>query len=185
MAKIYTKTGDKGETGLFGGERIRKSHPRIRAYGAVDELNALVGQARVFCEDHDLHGLLARIQNDLFDVGALLATRQKEKLSGRQGGQIRPEDISFLEETIDRYDRELPHLRSFILPGGGDLASILHVARAVCRRAEREIVELSEKEAVEPNLLIYMNRLSDLLFVLARWANFRKGIADLPWEKKG
>ena len=184
MAKIYTKTGDRGETGLFGGRRVRKSDPRIMAYGSVDELNAILGQARSLVDNAELDKLLARIQNDLFDLGAVLASPDRERLAGKASGFIRPEDSAFLEATIDRFDRELPPLRDFILPGGSDLASGFHVGRTVCRRAEREIVLLSETERVDPEILIYINRLSDLLFVLARWANLKKGVPDVAWEKK-
>lgn len=180
MAKIYTKTGDRGETGLFGGPRVKKSHPRIAAYGSVDELNASLGQARSLNDHADLDRILARIQNDLFEVGALLATPQ----AGPAAGRLRPEDVAFLEETIDRFDRELPPLRDFILPGGSPLASVFHLARTVCRRAEREIVGLMESEPIAPEVVVYMNRLSDLLFVLARWANLKKGRTDIYWEKK-
>lgn len=184
MVKIYTKTGDKGETGLFGGPRVKKSHPRIMAYGSVDELNAVLGQARSLNDHRELDKLLTRIQNDLFDLGAVLASPQKERLAGKATGFIRPEDIAFLEQTIDHYDHELPPLKDFVLPGGSDLAALLHVGRTVCRRAEREIVALAEQESVDPEIIIYVNRLSDLLFVLARWVNLKKGVPDVPWEKK-
>lgn len=182
--KIYTKTGDKGETGLFGGERVRKDHPRIVAYGDVDELNAAIGSARSLNKDPEVDRILGRIQNDLFDVGALLATPKKENLQGRASSFIGPKDVTVLEEAIDRWDRELPPLRNFILPGGSGLAATLHLARTVCRRAEREVVALAEKESVEEEILIYMNRLSDFLFVLARWINFKEGVQETPWEKK-
>ncbi len=183
MVKIYTKTGDKGETGLFGGGRVKKSHPRIMAYGSIDELNALLGQVRSQNDHAELDPLLERIQNSLFDLGAILATPDPARLAGRSGEAVSAAEIRFLEETIDRYDHELPALRNFVLPGGGPTAAQLHLARTVCRRAEREIVLLAEREPVEPNLLVYINRLSDLLFVLARWVNLKQGIPDIPWKK--
>ena len=186
MSKIYTKTGDKGETGLFGGKRVRKDSPRIAAYGGVDELNAFLGAARSLNENPEMDSLLTKIQNDLFDIGAVLATPDKGRLEGKASGFIRKEDVSFLEDAIDRFDRELPPLRNFILPGGSELAAQLHMARTVCRRAEREVVSLAEKEpgSVDDEILCYLNRLSDFLFVLARWVNLKKGVADTPWEKK-
>ena len=182
--KIYTKTGDRGETGLFGGKRVRKDNPRIVAYGDVDELNALVGVARGLMENKEMDAVLHKIQNDLFDIGAVLATPEKKKLEGKASGFIRQEDIAYLEKTIDRLETELVPLRSFILPGGSAPAAALHVARTVCRRAEREIVRLSESEPVELDLLAYINRLSDCLFVMARWINHKNKIADTIWEKK-
>ncbi len=185
--KIYTKTGDKGETGLFGGGRVRKDHPRIAAYGDVDELNAMIGRARGLNDTPDpfsIDPILKKIQNDLFDLGALLATPHKERLQGKATGFIRKEDISFLEQEIDRLDHELPPLRNFILPGGSDLASILHFARTVCRRAGGGVVAPAGKEPVEEEVLSYINRLSDFLFVLARWVNHKKGVVETIWEKK-
>lgn len=196
MPKIYTKTGDKGDTGLFGGERVRKDHPRIQAYGAVDELNAAIGQVRALIRlapakpaenlnDHEtLNPILEKIQNDLFDLGAVLASPQPKRLEGKASGFVRKEDVSFLEETIDRLDRELPPLRSFILPGGSELGSALHLARTVCRRAEREIISLATSVSLEPEMIEYVNRLSDLLFVLARWVNLKAGVAETAWKKK-
>mgnify|MGYP001582762114 CR=1 FL=1 len=185
MGKIYTRTGDKGETGLFGGPRVRKSDPRIEAYGAVDELNASLGRAGTLIREEDLSASVRRIQNDLFDIGAFLAAPNPSRLEGRGTSSIRQEDVDRLEQAIDRYDRELPPLRNFVLPGGSELASLFHQARTVCRRAEREIVRLAESQAVDPLILAYVNRLSDLLFILARWANIKEGIAETAWEKKG
>lgn len=147
-------------------------------------MNAFIGAARSLNDDQAVDDLLKKIQNDLFDIGALLASPDKNRLEGKASGFIRPEDVLSLESAIDRLDRELPPLRSFILPGGSELATSFHQARTVCRRAEREIVSLSEKEPVDAQVLIYMNRLSDLLFVLARWANLKKGVPDILWEKK-
>ncbi|MBI2082949.1 MAG: cob(I)yrinic acid a,c-diamide adenosyltransferase [Deltaproteobacteria bacterium] len=182
--KIYTKTGDQGETGLFGGGRVKKSHPRIIAYGTVDELNAHLGQIRSKNPEASVDRLLDRIQNDLFTLGAELATPGGEKLSGRGVSGLGDSDIHFLEETIDHYDEDLPPLKNFILPGGSDLAVSLHLARTVCRRAEREVVFLSENEVIENSILVYLNRLSDLLFVLARWVNFKQSIPETAWIKR-
>jgi cob(I)alamin adenosyltransferase len=186
MSKIYTKTGDKGETGLFGGKRVRKDSPRIVAYGEVDELNAFIGGARTWNDDPEVDRILQKIQNNLFDIGAVLASPDKKRLEGKASGFIRPEDVGALEEAIDRLDQELPPLRNFILPGGSELAAQLHIARTVCRRAERSIVALAEKEpgSADEEILRYINRLSDFLFVLARWVNFKKGAEEARWEKK-
>ena len=184
--KIYTKTGDDGETGLFGGPRVRKNSPRIEAYGTVDELNAVVGMVRthVFPSEQgppaDLDGLLARIQNELFDLGAELATPEPAKFGIAGATEAH---VSALEREIDRYEVELEPLKQFILPGGTPAAAALHLARTVCRRAERCVVTLTETETISPNTVIYLNRLSDLLFVLARAANRRAGLADVPWAK--
>jgi cob(I)alamin adenosyltransferase len=178
--KIYTKTGDDGETGLFGGPRVRKNCPRIEAYGTVDELNAVVGMARTQGPPADLDGLLCRIQNELFDLGAELATPDPAKFGIAGATEAH---VSALEREIDRYEAELEPLKQFILPGGTPAAAALHLARTVCRRAERCVVTLTESEAISPNTVIYLNRLSDLLFVLARAANRRAGVADVPWTK--
>lgn len=182
--KIYTKTGDKGETGLFGGARVRKDHVRIEAYGEIDELNACLGTSRSLNDDAELDALLHRIQNELFEIGAVLATPSGSKHAGTDKCPIRPEDITRLEKAIDRFDRDLPALRNFILPGGTELSAALHLARTVCRRAERDLVALAEQEPVDEEILAYINRLSDLLFIMARWANWKKGISDTPWKKK-
>lgn len=178
--KIYTKTGDDGETGLFGGPRVRKNHPRIEAYGTVDELNAVLGLARTHAPPADLDALLTRIQNELFDLGAVLATPDPEKF-GMVG--VGAAQIAALEQAIDRHEAELEPLKQFILPGGTQLAATLHLARVVCRRAERCLITLTDVEKISPDSLIYLNRLSDLLFVVARAANRRAGVADVPWMK--
>ncbi len=178
--KIYTKTGDDGETGLFGGPRVRKDHLRIEAYGTVDELNAVLGQVRTHAPPADLDALLARIQNELFDLGAELATPEPRKF-GIVG--VGDSQIAALEQAIDRHETELEPLRQFILPGGTPLAASLHLARVVCRRAERRLVSLDRAEQIGPQGVVYLNRLSDLLFVLARTANRRAGLADVPWRK--
>jgi cob(I)alamin adenosyltransferase len=180
MAKIYTKTGDDGETGLFGGPRVRKDHPRIEAYGTVDELNAVVGAVRAYGPPPELDALLQTIQNQLFDLGAELATPEPAKF-GIVG--VGPKAIATLEQAIDRHEADLQPLREFILPGGTPLAASLHLARTVCRRAERRLLTLMEAESLAGHSLVYLNRLSDLFFVLARWANHRAGIADVAWKK--
>jgi cob(I)alamin adenosyltransferase len=182
--KIYTKTGDKGETGLFGGGRVRKDNARIAAYGEVDELNALIGWARAANRDSAVDGVLKSIQNDLFDLGAVLATPDPKKLEGRGSFDVTPE-IEILEKEIDRMEKDLAPLKTFILPGGSELAARLHVARTVCRRTERRVVALSAMESIAPDSVVYLNRLSDFLFVLARWSNLKAGVADVAWTKKG
>lgn len=180
--KIYTKTGDKGETGLFGGPRVRKDHPRIEAYGIVDELNCVLGLARADGVGDDVDSLLARIQNELFSVGAQLAS-PKPGASGLNA--ISTSHIEYLEQAIDRFEATLPPLKQFILPAGTRAAATLHLARTVCRRAERCVVSLDHlpNETVSPELIIYLNRVSDLLFVLARAVNQQAGVEDTPWEK--
>lgn len=186
--KIYTKTGDRGETGLFGGERVPKDHPRIVAYGDVDELNSVIGFVRS-CQDKvkaevqvELDNDLKKIQNDLFNLGAMLATPDAKRLKGKDF--VTEQDAVFLEEAIDRLESELKPLQTFILPGGHECAARLHMARTICRRAERHVVVLAAKETIDPNVIIYLNRLSDFLFVLARWVNQRQGVGDSVWEKK-
>lgn len=180
--KIYTKTGDTGETGLYGGPRVRKDAPRIEAYGTVDELNAVLGLARSFGMPVGIDLLVGRIQNELFDLGAELATPDP---AAHGALSIDAGRIAFLEAAIDAHDQNLPLLKSFILPGGATAAATLHVARTVCRRAERLVVSLSalEHERISPTVTVYLNRLSDLLFVLARAVNQLAGQQDVPWEK--
>jgi cob(I)alamin adenosyltransferase len=179
--KIYTKTGDEGETGLFAGPRVPKCHPRIAAYGEVDELNTVIGVARAEGPPAEIDELLGRIQNELFSVGAELATPDPAKHGTNLIGE--PQVLA-LEQAIDRFEAGLAPLKQFILPGGSRAAAALHLARAVCRRAERKVVALAQSgTAVSPALIRYLNRLSDLLFVLARGANSAAGLADVPWEK--
>jgi len=177
MMKLYTKTGDDGTTGLFGGERIRKDHPRVDAYGAVDEINAAIGVAVVIVKDERLSGMLGEIQADLFSLGAELATPDASKLTAR----VADEAISRLEAWIDDAEAALPPLRTFIVPGGSETASRLHLARTVCRRAERSVVTLMSCDSIRPQIMIYLNRLGDLLFALARRANQDVGVPDVPW----
>ncbi|CAN5845233.1 cob(I)yrinic acid a,c-diamide adenosyltransferase [soil metagenome] len=184
--KIYTRTGDRGETGLFGGGRVSKDHTRVEAYGEVDELNSLLGVVVVALEDAgeaEIAGRLRRIQADLFTLGANLATPRAEE-GGRASAHVPglpAERIAEMESWIDAAEEELEPLRSFILPGGSQAAALLHLARTVCRRAERRVVTLAHQAQVEEEVIVYLNRLSDLLFTLARLANRRVGMHDIPW----
>ena len=178
--KIYTKTGDGGETSLFDGTRVRKSDPRVEAYGDVDELGAWIGFARASGLDAELGAMLEQIQRDLFGLGARLADPGHKIAPRVSKATIRPEDVIRLEGWIDALDSELQPLRHFILAGGSPGASALHVARAICRRAERAMVLLGA-DCVEPELLVYVNRLSDLLFVMGRAANHRAGTPEVEW----
>lgn len=182
--KIYTRGGDGGETSLFGGGRVGKGHVRVGALGDVDELNATLGWALNEVADDDVRGRLQSIQHDLFSIGAELATpapkpgRQRPDTPGLSEGRT-----AELEGWIDEAEKGLPILTAFVLPGGVRAAAALHLARTVCRRAERSVVKLSETEAVDPSLVEYLNRLSDLLFVLARGENHREGAGDVEWVK--
>ncbi|HVY89651.1 MAG TPA: cob(I)yrinic acid a,c-diamide adenosyltransferase [Hyphomonadaceae bacterium] len=183
LNKIYTRTGDSGTTGLATGERVNKWDLRVESYGAVDETNAAIGVARLHCvTDPDLDAMLGRIQNDLFDLGADLATPQREKPLGWTPLRIVAAQVTRLEQEIDAMNAAIPPLNSFILPGGSALSAHLHVARTVCRRAERLIAELStvKGEVVSPEACAYANRLSDFLFVAARRAN-KNGADDVLW----
>lgn len=179
-ARIYTRGGDTGETGLIGGQRVAKDDPRIEAAGTVDELNAQLGVARTAVRDRDLEELFERLQNRLFDLGAELAT---PKPAQKPPSAITAAEVKVLEGVIDLYQETLPPLQEFIVPVGHGLAAALHVARTVCRRAERRAVTLHRKEPLNPEVLRYLNRLSDLLFVLARVANARSSIPDAVWKK--
>src|SRR5688500_976830 len=178
VVKIYTKTGDEGETGLFGGGRVPKDDPRVWAYGEVDELNAAVGMAAALSPDGFEAALLQTIQRDLFNIGAELATPDPAKLRSKP---IDGSGIGALEETIDNYDEQLPPLKNFILPGGTPKACAFHLARTICRRAERSVVSLARDQTVNPLIIHYLNRLSDLLFVLARVVNAKAGKPDVAW----
>ena len=178
--KIYTRTGDTGDTSLFGGQRVSKSATRVAAYGDVDELNAWLGLTRTSIPDSQLSSMLEHLQRDLFAVGARLAD-PGHRIAGRvTKAAIGATDIERLEGWIDQLETELPPLRRFILAGGGQAGASLHVARAVCRRAERTVVALGAN-VVDPELLVYLNRLSDLLFVMARTANHRAGMPETEW----
>jgi len=178
--KIYTKTGDAGDTGLFGGGRVPKDHPRVAAYGEVDSLNAAVGFATALEPRTWEAALLESIQRDLFTVGAILATPDPKKPKVPPA-PISPERIAALEHAIDRLEEKLAPLDRFILPGGGPKGAALHLARTTCRRAERTVVSLAREHGVPKEVLIYLNRLSDLLFVLARSANQAAGHPELQW----
>ena len=179
--KIYTKTGDLGETGLFGGERVRKDHERIEAYGTLDELNAFVGLLRDTVTNESIRAILYTVQNRLFNLGAYLATPPKEGKSP-QALQLNEADIRLLEEAMDNMDEQLEPLRNFILPGGHQQVSFAHLARTVCRRAERLCVSLQAEMEVHPLLLQYLNRLSDYFFVLARFLAKELGVAEIAWK---
>jgi cob(I)alamin adenosyltransferase len=178
--KIYTKTGDGGETGLFGGARVSKADLRVDAYGLTDELNSVLGLVR--CEALDAHtaALLEAVQSQLFNLGAELATAPDSKVA-LGIPLVGDAEIGALEQAIDQAESELPALKTFVLPGGSRGAALLHLARTVCRRAERKLVRLAASEPVRDDAVRYLNRLSDALFVLARLENLRAGIADVPW----
>jgi cob(I)alamin adenosyltransferase len=177
--RIYTRTGDAGLTGLYGGGRVPKSDPRIAAYGAIDELNAQLGVCRAAGLPSNVDAVLAPLQHELFSLGAELSS--PESSSGL--GLLEEAQVTALEQTIDRFEAELTPLKTFILPGGSAAAAALHVARVSCRRAERDVVALTAAAEVRPVILKYMNRTSDLLFVLARYSNHAAGVPDVPWEK--
>jgi cob(I)alamin adenosyltransferase len=182
--RIYTRTGDAGDTGLFGGGRVPKNHPRVEAYGDVDELNAAIGFARSIEQMSRIDEVLVPIQRDLFAIGALLATPDREKMRQHlEKARVDEERVGQLERAIDDGDRELEPLRSFIVPGGTPKAAALHLARTVCRRAERRVVSLIDSgiDEIPQVVVIYLNRLSDLLFTLARVANRRAGAGEVTW----
>jgi cob(I)alamin adenosyltransferase len=180
--KIYTRTGDEGDTGLFGGGRVPKHHHRVSAYGEVDELNAVLGVVRATAPTDFFDALLADVQRDLFAIGGQLATPDPEKVRAALAkAALGEERVRVMETTMDAAEEELPPLRAFVLPGGAAKAAALHHARTVCRRAERAVVGLAQVEQVPGIFLVYLNRLSDLLFVLARLANHRGGQGDVTW----
>jgi cob(I)alamin adenosyltransferase len=185
--KIYTRTGDRGDTGLFGGGRVRKDHERVRAYGTVDEANSAIGMAAAAPDlPRDLHGPLLEIMSDLFDVGAELATPHDASaaLSARLVTRVDASRVTELEHAIDAVDAEVVPLAAFVLPTGSDAAARLHMARTAVRRAEREVVTLLVDEPVRAEVLTYLNRLSDLLFAWSRLANARAGVGDVPWRPR-
>jgi cob(I)alamin adenosyltransferase len=179
--KIYTRTGDAGETALLGGQRVSKDHLRVTAYGDVDELNAALGLVRADAERAGLARLLAGIQRDLFALGAQLADPTHKLAAKKAKASVSAAHVRRLERAIDAADKQLPPLSSFILPGGSRLGALLHHARTVCRRAERSTVSLGRHEQIDPRLIVYLNRLSDLLFVLARAENQRAGQPEDRW----
>ncbi|NJP06043.1 MAG: cob(I)yrinic acid a,c-diamide adenosyltransferase [Chloroflexaceae bacterium] len=176
--KIYTRTGDAGETGLWGGQRVAKDSLRVHSYGTIDELNAVLGIVRTQDLHQELDTVIERIQNELFVLGADLATPGESTRIER----IQEHQVQALEQEIDQFETELQPLRQFILPGGSSSAAYLHLARNVCRRAERMVVSLSTHDPINEQVLPYLNRLSDWLFVIARLANARSGVADVPWQ---
>lgn len=178
--KIYTKTGDSGETSLFGGGRVPKSNHRIQAYGTVDELNSNIGLIRSTKLESESESVLQELQSHLFVLGADLATPPQSKAKTQR---IKEEDVAQLEDWIDQFDEEIPPLKHFILPGGTRGASLLHVSRTVCRRAERCCIEAMQSgESISDEAIKYLNRLSDLLFVMARYENLRNGIDETAWK---
>ncbi len=176
--KIYTKTGDQGETALWGGARVAKDHPRIEAYGTVDELNAALGMTRALGLPPELDAPLQEVQQRLFALGSELAMAGSE-------AAVAQVDVASLEQHIDHQDGRLPPLKQFILPAGVPAAAQLHVTRCVCRRAERRVVALAAQEDVSPTAIAYLNRLGDLLFVLARAVNVESGVPEIPWAREG
>jgi cob(I)alamin adenosyltransferase len=178
--KIYTGKGDKGETELFGGKRVSKNSPRLEAYGTVDELNSFVGLAITETVDEDVRAILLKIQHQLFTVGADLATPEDKK---QEGDGTPAEFYSSIEKEIDKFEAKLKDLKSFILPGGNKSCAHIHVCRTVARRAERAVVLLKNSVEISDNILIFLNRLSDLFFVLARYENQVSGNPDVKWEK--
>lgn len=179
MTKIYTKTGDDGTTGLISGKRVSKSNARILAYGTVDEANSSIGIILASDVDDNTRNLLTKIQNDLFVIGADLSDADLNNLSNR----ATPDMVQYIEGKVDELEKDLSAITNFILPSGDIVASRIHMSRAICRRAETAIVALSEKEPINKTCQIYMNRLSDLLFVLARFINKQKHVDDVFWKK--
>ena len=179
--KIYTKSGDGGDTSLFGGGRVPKSHHRVSAYGDIDELNAALGLAHASLVSwHSLRGQIESVQKALFGIGGEVAT-ETEKGRSKLRGLVSEEEIVELEKSIDSMEEELPPLKTFILPGGGPSGAALHLARTVCRRAERSIVGLCATDPLRPEILRFLNRLSDWLFVAARYVNHRERHPEIPW----
>ena len=178
--KIYTKSGDKGDTSLFGGQRVPKDAQRIEAYGTVDELNSVLGIVRADGLEGEVDGILGMIQDQLFVLGADLATPRSVERKGLR--RIGAKEAEFIEVTIDAQEKRLKPLKSFILPGGSPIAARLHFARTVCSRAERVVVRLSRNEDIGEDCMIYLNRLSDLLFVLARSANHSANVPEVKWK---
>ena len=189
LTRIYTRTGDQGDTALVGGRRVAKDSPRIEAYGTIDELNSIIGLARVFNAERLskgkaprwLDGVFRQLQNELFDLGSELATPEDAVYEGMH--RIGESEVKALEELMDQCQKDLAPLKSFVLPGGGRVGGYLHQARTVCRRAERRILALMRMETVSPWPLTYVNRLSDLLFVLSRWVAKKGGETEYLWER--
>ncbi len=181
--KLYTRTGDAGSTGLFGGQRVGKDDPRVEAYGTVDETNAVIGAARAIGLPESVDDVLARVQDDLFTLGAELACAPgKEDKLGM--ATVSSDDVTRLEQSIDNAEDGLSPLKSFVLPGGTAAAAALHHARTVCRRAERRTLAARHSTEIRDEVVVYLNRLSDLLFALARRANHEAGVPDVPWSPR-
>jgi len=189
ITKVYTRTGDRGDTALVGGKRVPKDSARIEAYGAIDELNSIVGLARVFNEEsldageahRFLDEVLCQLQDELFDLGSELATPPEFFQQGMY--RVSENEIARLEKLMDKCQKDLEPLTSFILPGGGRVGAYLHQCRTVCRRAERDILRLSREEAINPDVIKYVNRLSDLFFVLSRWIAKQTGEQEYLWQR--
>lgn len=180
--KVYTKTGDDGTTGLVGGSRVKKYDPRLEGYGTVDELNACIGVIRAYDIPTEINEQLIQIQNKLFNIGSRLASDEKGDAYTAQLS-IKNEDIEALEKAIDKFEEDLPELKNFILPGGELSVAQCHMARTICRRAERRIIEFAEQIPVQPEIVKYINRLSDFLFVLARKLGNNKGNEETQWKQ--
>lgn len=183
-SKLYTRGGDRGETSLFGGARVPKDDPRVDAYGQLDELSAALGMLIVALPADALRDQLQQVQNELFDLGAELATPPESRLEYRLPPGVEEADWRRLERLLDEYDAQVPPLRAFVLPGGHETAARAHLARTVCRRAERAVVRLAHEEEVRADVLTYLNRLSDFLFVCARLLNVRAGVPEVEWQKR-
>lgn len=181
MAKIYTKSGDKGETSLFDGKRVRKSDPRVEAYGNIDELNSYIGLLSTFDLPRELQTDLSNINHWLFQIGSDLATPYNTKFE-KKIHRLSDKPVQYLEQKIDSMTIKLPELNNFILPGGSTESAHFQIARTICRRAERRCVELSQIEKINQNVIVFLNRLSDYLFVASRFVNFSKGISDVHWK---
>ncbi len=178
---VYTGTGDTGRTSLVGGERVAKTHPRIESYGTIDELNSFIGLLMIEVEDERDRSFLLFVQHKLFTIGSYLATNQKQT-ELKIESKVLPETITRIEHEIDRIDEGLPRMRYFVLPGGSRAAALAHVCRTICRRAERNIYRLAETAAVEEHVLIFVNRLSDYLFVLARKECLKENGKEIIWD---
>jgi cob(I)alamin adenosyltransferase len=181
-SKLYTRGGDRGETSLFGGERVPKDHLRVDAYGQLDHLSATIGFLVVALDEGEMRDELRQAQNALFDMGAELATPPGSRLEYKLPRSIEEEDWRRLERLLDEYDAQVPPLRTFVLPGGHETAARAHLARTTCRTAERAVVRLAHHEEVRADVLTYLNRLSDFLFVCARLLNHRAGVEEVSWQ---
>jgi cob(I)alamin adenosyltransferase len=182
--KIYTRTGDKGQTSLLNGKRVPKDSLRIETYGTIDELNSHIGMLRDLLDGHH-NELLTDIQVKLFDLGSTLSAGDSETIARFQVPQVLDEDVEGLEKTMDQMDADLPRMRNFILPGGHPAISQAHICRTVCRRAERLAIRLAAEEPIPEIAVRYLYRLSDLLFMLARWTGWRLNVPEIPWKPRG